>query len=161
MIFQKQSLKQKTSQTIRQKQIGRVKLAQLFSLPEDEFRKLITEIEKDSFFQELVRKWRVVNYKKFSGVRIPFSLSLNEQIVSSSENFDLESLLHQNSKVIPILKKVGAIIGKDRFSELLYKGMDVSEITEKCKLTREEKETFKIFLDKFELEKMVSGTQET
>ncbi|TET12924.1 hypothetical protein E3J84_00785 [Candidatus Aerophobetes bacterium] len=161
MIFQKQSLKQKTSQTIRQKQIGRVKLAQLFSLPEDEFRKLITEIEKDSFFQELVRKWRVVNYKKFSGVRIPFSLSLNEQIVSSSENFDLESLLHQNSKAIPILKKIGAIIGKDRFSELLYKGMDVSEITEKCKLTREEKETFKIFLDKFELEKMVSGTQET
>ncbi len=160
MISQKQSLKQKTSQTIRQKQIGRIKLAQLFSLPEDEFRKLITEIEKDSFFQELVHKWRVINYKKFSGVRIPFSLSLNEQIVSSSENFDLESLLYQNSKAIPILKKIGAIIGKDRFRELLYKGMDVSEITEKCKLTREEKEAFKIFLDKFELEKIVSGTQD-
>lgn len=160
MISQRQNLKQKTSQTIRQKQIGRIKLAQLFSLPEDEFRKLITEIEKDSFFQELVHKWRVINYKKFSGVRIPFSLSLNEQIVSSSENFDLESLLYQDSKAIPILKKIGAIIGKDRFRELLYKGMDVSEITEKCKLTREEKEALKIFLDKFELGKIVSGTQD-
>jgi len=37
-------LRQKISQTIRQKQIGRVKLAQLFYLPEEEFRKLITEI---------------------------------------------------------------------------------------------------------------------
>lgn len=160
MILQKQNLKQKTSQTIRQKQIGRIKLAQLFSLPEDKFRKLITEIEKDSFFQELVHKWRIISYKKFTGVRMPFSLSLNEQVLPSLKNFDLESLLRQNSKVMPILKKIGATIGKDRFRELLYKGVNVGEIAEKCKLTGEEKEIFKIFLDKFELEKIVSGTRD-
>ncbi len=160
MIYQKQSLGQKTSQTIRQKQIGRIKLAQLFSLPENEFRKLITEIEKDSFFQELIHKWRVISYKKFTGVRIPFSLSFNEQVVPSLENFGLESLLHQNPKIMPILKKIGAAIGKDRFRELLYKGTNIGEIAEKCKLTEEEKEIFKVFLDKFELEKIASGTQD-
>ena len=41
----RQTLRQKTSQVLRQKQIGRMKLGQLFSLPEPEFRKLIKQIE--------------------------------------------------------------------------------------------------------------------
>ena len=49
----KQTFREKTAQTLRQKQIGRMKLGQLFSLPESKFRKLIKELENTSLFKEL------------------------------------------------------------------------------------------------------------
>ncbi len=152
------SLKQTISQTIRQKQIGRIKLAHLFSLSESEFRKSIAEIENDPLFQELAYKWKIVGYRKFTGIRILSSPSLDEQI-SSSDSFDLENLLHENPKIMSILQKIGTTIGRDRFSQLLYRGVDISEIIEECELTKEGGEILKAFLNKFELGKIVSGAQ--
>ncbi len=153
-------LRQKISQTIRQKQIGRIKLAHFLSLPEGEFRKLIAEIEDSPLFQELMHKCKVIGYRKFTGIRIPPSLSFNEQI-SPSDSFDLEDLLHENPKTISVLKKVGAIIGMDRFGQLLYRGTNVNEIIDECKLTKKEGEIFKAFLNKFELEKITRGAQDS
>jgi len=153
-------LRQKISQTIRQKQIGRIKLAHFLSLPEGEFRKLIAEIEDRPLFQELMHKCKVIGYRKFTGIRIPPSFSFNEQI-SPSANFDLENLLHENPKTISVLKKVGAIIGMDRFGQLLYRGTNVNEIIDECKLTKKEGEIFKAFLNKFELEKITRGAQDS
>ena len=160
MIFQKQTLKQITAQTVRQKQIGGIKLAHLFSLPEDEFKKMIKEIEKDSLFQELVHKWRVIGYRKFAGIKPSPSPSINEQITSSPERVDLENLLYESPETMPVLQKIGAVIGRDRFDELLHKGADLGEIATECKLTEQEKEIFKSFLDKFELERIAGGLQD-
>jgi len=81
----RQTLREKTSQVLRQKQIGRIKLGQLFSLPEPEFRKLVKELENDSLFRELVRKWKVVSYRKFSGIRAPLTVELKDGLILSSD----------------------------------------------------------------------------
>ncbi len=153
----KQTFRQKTAQTLRQKQIGRMKLGQLFSLPEPEFRKLIKELENTPLFKQLIDKWKVISYRKFSGVRPLSSVQLEEETIFSSNNFDLEELLHQNPKTVPLLQKIGQLIGKDHFNKLLYGNSNISEIEHECQLTPEEKEIFKDFLNRFELEKLTSG----
>jgi len=153
----KQTFREKTAQTLRQKQIGRMKLGQLFSLPESEFRKIIKDLENTSLFKELIDKWKVISYRKFKGVMIPSSIEFKEEGMFSSDDFDLEELLHQNPKTIPLLQKIGQLIGKNRFNELLYGNSNISEIEHQCQLTSEEKEIFKDFLNRFELEKLTSG----
>lgn len=154
----RQTLRGKTSQVLRQKQIGRMKLGQLFSLPEPEFRKSIKELEDDPLFKELVNKWKVVSYRKFTGVRPPPSFQLKEDLVFSKDSFDLEGLLYQNPKVAPLLERIGHIMGERRFSKLLNGGVGVREIGNECRLTSEETEMLKDFLNRFELEKLTSGT---
>jgi len=153
----KQTFREKTAQTLRQKQIGRMKLGQLFSLPESEFRKLIKNLENTSLFKELIDKWKVICYRKFKGVRIPSSIEFREEGMFSSDNFDLEELLHQNPKTVPLLQKIGQLIGKDHFNKLLYGNSNISEIEHQCQLTPEENRIFKNFLNRFELEKLTSG----
>jgi len=153
----RQTLRQKTSQVLRQKQIGRMKLGQLFSLPESKFRKLIKELENTSLFRQLIDKWKVISYRKFSGVRPLSSVELKEETIFSSDNFDLEELLHQNPKTVPLLQKIGQLTGKSRFNELLHGGLSIGEIEHECRLTPEESEIFKDFLNRFELEKLTSG----
>ena len=154
----RQTLRGKTSQVLRQKQIGRMKLGQLFSLPEPEFRKSIKELEDDPLFKELVNKWKVVSYRKFTGVRPPPSFQLKEDLVFSKDSFDLEGLLYQNPKVAPLLERIGHIMGERRFNKLLHGGVGVREIGNECRLTSEETEMLKDFLNRFELEKLTSGT---
>ena len=153
----KQTFRGKTAQTLRQKQIGRMKLGQLFSLPEPKFRKLIKDLENTSLFKELIDKWKVIGYRKFKGVRIPSSIEFREESMFSSDDFDLEELLHQDPKTVPLLQKIGQLIGKNRFNKLLYGNLNISEIEHECQLTPEEREIFKDFLNRFELEKLTSG----
>ena len=154
----RQTLREKTSQVLRQKQIGRIKLGQLFSLPEPEFRKLIKELENDPLFTELIHEWKVVSYRKFTGVRPPPSVELKEDLIFSSDTFDLEGLLYQNPKTVPLLQKIGQLIGKDRFNKLLRGGSSIGEIERECRLTPQETEIFKDFLNRFELEKLTTGS---
>ena len=156
--FLRQTLRQKTSQVLRQKQIGRIKLAQLFSLPEPEFRKLVRELENDPLFKELVDKWKVVSYRKFTGIRPPSSIELKEDLIFSSDTFDLESLLYRNPQAVPLLQRIGQLIGKDRFLKLLHGGVSIRQIESECRLTPRETEIFKDFLNRFELEKLTSGS---
>jgi len=157
MGFPRQTLRVKTSQVLRQKQIGRIKLGQLFSLPEPEFRKLIKELENDSLFGELVRKWKVVSYRKFSGIRAPLTVELKDGLILSSDTFDLQGLLYQNPKIVPLLQKIGQLIGEDRFNKLLHGGISVRQIERECRLTPKQTVIFKDFLNRFELEKLTSG----
>jgi len=157
MGFLRQTLRAKTSQVLRQKQIGRIKLGQLFSLPEPEFRKLIKELENDSLFRELVRKWKVVSYRKFSGIRAPLTVELKDGLILSSDTFDLQGLLYQNPQIVPLLQKIGQLIGEDRFNKLLHGGISVRQIERECRLTPKQTVIFKDFLNGFELEKLTSG----
>ncbi len=157
MGFLRQTLRAKTSQVLRQKQIGRIKLGQLFSLPEPEFRKLIKDLENDSLFRELVRKWKVVSYRKFSGIRAPLTVELKDGLILSSDTFDLQGLLYQNPQIVPLLQKIGQLIGEDRFNKLLHGGISVRQIERECRLTPKQTVIFKDFLNGFELEKLTSG----
>ncbi len=158
MPAQKLATRQRLSQVTRQKLMGRMKLGHLFALPEEKFRELVSELENDSLFKELMREWKVISYRKFSGVRAPSSVQLDEKMVPSREPFDLEALLCKYPETFPMLKRIGRTIGEDRFSRLLHSGeVDIGSIQAECGLTKEEVRKFKAFLDEFELEKITSG----
>jgi len=156
--FPKQTFRTKTSQVLRQKQIGRMKLGQLFSLPETEFRKLIEELENTSLFRKLVDEWKVISYRKFREVRPLSSVELKEETILSSDTFDLEELLHQNPETVPLLQKIGQAIGRERFNKLLQGGLSIGEVERDCRLAPKETETLKNFLNRFELEKLISSS---
>lgn len=162
MPYQKLTTRQRLSQVTRQKLMGRMKLGHLFALPEEKFRQLVSELENDSLFKELMQEWKVISYRKFPGVRAPSSVQLDEEMVPSREPFDLEALLHKYPQTFPILERIGRIIGEDRFSRLLHGDeVDISSIQVECGLTQEEVRVFKDFLDEFELEKITSGFSES
>ncbi|TET29699.1 hypothetical protein E3J68_01430, partial [Candidatus Aerophobetes bacterium] len=111
MPAQKLTTRQRLSQVTRQKLMGRMKLGHLFALPEEKFRELVSELENDSLFKELMQEWKVISYKKFPGVRAPSSVQFDEKMVPSRQPFDLEALLYKYPESLPILKKIGRTIG--------------------------------------------------
>ena len=162
MPAQRLTTRQRSSQLTRQKLMGRMKLGYLFALPEDKFRQLLSELENDSLFKELVQEWRIISYRKFPGVRATSSVQLDEGAIPSRESFDLEALLSKYPQTFPILKRIGSTIGEDRFSRLLYSGeVDIGSIAVECGLNQKEIRIFKAFLDEFELEKITSGFSES
>ncbi len=162
MPAQKLTTRQRLSQVTRQKLIGRMKLGHLFALPEEKFRQMVSELENDSLFKELMQEWKVISYKKFPGVRVPSSVQFDEKMVPSRQPLDLEALLYKYPESLPILRKIGRTIGEDRFSRLLHGGeVDIGSIEVECGLTQEEIRIFKDFLDEFELEKITSGFSES
>ena len=162
MPAQKLTTRQRLSQVTRQKLIGRMKLGHLFALPEEKFRQMVSELENDSLFKELMQEWKVISYKKFPGVRVPSSVQFDEKMFPSRQPFDLEALLYKYPESLPILRKIGRTIGEDRFSRLLHGGeVDIGSIEVECGLTQEEIRIFKDFLDEFELEKITSGFSES
>ncbi|MCD6232524.1 hypothetical protein J7K28_07905 [Candidatus Aerophobetes bacterium] len=151
-IKQGLQIKQGISQKL--KLVGRMKLGEFFSLPEDKFKAYIEKIEKDPIFQELKDKYRLVRYKKFPDIkRRTSSLPLKEELVFQEGDVDIEGLLEENPKALPILKKVGEIIGINEFREFLHKGnIKMKEIAERCSLSSQEVEIFKDFINKFQIQ---------
>jgi len=144
--------KQRISQRL--KLIGKMKLGQFFSLPEDKFKEYIKKIEEDPLFQELKDKYHLVSYKRFRDVKERFpSLELKEKLVSQEGNVDVEELLEENPQALPILKKIGETIGVNQFSKFLYGGdLKIKEITDRCHLSSRETEIFKDFINKFQIQ---------
>jgi len=145
-------VKQRTSQRL--KLIGKMKLGQFFSLPEDKFKEYIKKIEENSLFRELKNKYHLVSYKRFRDVKERFpSLKLKEELVSQEGDVDVEELLEENPQASPILKKIGEIIGLNQFRNFLYKGdLKIKEIADRCHLSSQETEIFKEFINKFQIQ---------
>ena len=150
--------KQKVS--LKAKLIARIRLSQLFSLPEDEFKKIIQEVENHKLFKELVHKWRIVGYRKFPDTDIrSHALEVIDELTPAQGAVDVEALLAEYPDAIPVIKKVGSIIGVKEFGKFLQDaGMSVPEIIRKCGLSDEEAKVFTQFIDKFEIEKQSMRT---
>lgn len=148
----KLQVKQGVSQRL--KLIGKMKLGQFFSLPEDKFEEYLKKIEEDSLFQELRDKYHLIGYKRFRDVKEKSpSLRLKEELVSQEENVDVEELLEENPQTLPLLKKIGESIGLNQFRNFLYKGdLKIKEITERCHLSSQETKIFKEFINKFQIQ---------
>lgn len=134
----------------RTKLMGRIKLGNLFSLPEKEFCEYIKQIEEQEEFKELLN-YRIVKYRKFSGIRLNPSVQFKEGL-SSGKDFNFEELVERDPKSWQVVKKVAIKLGKDRFSNFL-KGdeLSVREIAKECALFPEETERFTNFLNRFQI----------
>jgi len=139
------------------KMMGRMKLAQFFSLPEDKFETYISKIENSSIFKQLKQKYRLISYHRFPDVSAKHFSRFREELTGQQKSFEVEELLDENPQTFIILKKIGETIGKKEFSEFLYEQKtSIKEIVERCNLSSKEANIFKDFIDKFQLKQIVN-----
>jgi hypothetical protein len=83
-------MRQETSQVLRMEQ------ANLLDMSEDEFQKLIVEIEKTPLFRRLCQKEKLIRHQRFPRTDIASSFyEFKEEIVADKGSADVESLLLQ------------------------------------------------------------------
>lgn len=129
---------------------GRLKLTRMMSLPEDEFAKIIREINDDPLFQEL-KRLTVIRYKRFPGVSVSRekTIPLNPEITPNFASLGKE--LFAQDEVTTIIEK----LGRENFKRYFLNNSEMitlEEIAEKCNLTLEEVRRINDFVDKFYLE---------
>lgn len=144
------SLKQKPVNQLKQKLIGILKLANFISLPEQDFRKFIKEIEENYLFKKLV-SLKLVRFKRFPRTDwSPKFIEFNEKISSDKSSLDVETLLEEKGKVIQLIKKLGIEKFKKYF---LYNEQDLklSQIAQECNLPIEEVKDITNLVDSLEI----------
>src|SRR5258708_38717053 len=109
MADQTLHLRQTVSPTVLQGtvRVGGVKMAKAIKLPESEWAKLISEVEKDPLFQELVNARaegkRIIRFKRFSntGLAGQFYESQDMDVVGGS-GVSPEALLDQKKHMLAL-----------------------------------------------------------
>ena len=89
-------------------QILRMEQANLLEMPEDEFKRLIANVEQGSLFQRLYRKEKLIRHQRFPRTDISSSFyQLEEERVADKGSLDVESLLLNKEYIIRQIKKLG------------------------------------------------------
>jgi len=142
------------------KLMGRMKLAEFMSLPEEEFRKLIQEVENGPLFKKLMRsEIKIIRYKKLPWTKIaqPKMLPLDPTITPSRDTLEVESFLAQEKDLVSTIKKLGL----DRFKKYFLDGVagiTSKEIARQCGLILETVKKINDFVNKFYLESKLTGS---
>ncbi|MFQ6067018.1 MAG: hypothetical protein ACE5K3_07055 [bacterium] len=154
----RQVLTQRAKQVARL--MGRMKLAEFMSLPEEEFQKLIEEVENDPLFKKLMRSDpKIIGYKKLPWTKTsqPKMLSLDPTITPSRDTLEVESFLAQEKDLVSTIKKLGV----DRFKKYFLEGVPgitSKEIARECDLPVETVKKINDFVDRFYLESKLTGS---
>ncbi len=145
------------------KLMGRMKLAEFMSLPDEEFQKLIQEVENDPLFKKLtLPELKIISYKKppWTKIALPKTLPLDPAITPSRDTLEVESFLAQEKDLVPTIKKLGV----DRFKKYFLDGVPgitSKEVARQCGLTLETVKKINDFVDKFYLEsKLTESAQD-
>ncbi|MBA7649552.1 hypothetical protein ES703_57349 [subsurface metagenome] len=82
--------------------------ANLLEMPEDEFKRLIADIEQSSLFRRLYHKEKLIRHQRFPRTDISSSFhQLEEGRVADNSSPDVESLLLNKEYIIRQIKKLG------------------------------------------------------
>ncbi|MEW6041740.1 MAG: hypothetical protein AB1633_09480, partial [Elusimicrobiota bacterium] len=131
-------LKVNQKQTQQIKQIQNIKLANLVSMKENKFAKMIKEIEEEPLFKKLMypenHKEKVIGYERFPHTDLSSNFyELKEEIVRDSSLPELELSLLEKKDVIEIAKR----IGENRFKKYFLhceEAISLKQIARECKL---------------------------
>lgn len=129
-------MEQTQSQQMRQelRQILRMEQANLLEMPEDEFNKLIIEIERSPLFQRLYHKEKLIHRQRLPRTDISFSFyQLKEEAVADRGAPDVESLLLNKEQIVRQIQKLGLEKFK-RYFLFPESGMNLEEIARECDL---------------------------
>ena len=146
-------MKQIQSLQMRQelRQILRMEQANLLEMPEDEFYKLINEIEQSPFFQRLYRKEKLIRRQRFPRTDISSSFyQLKEEAVADRGSPDVESLLLNKEQIVRQIQKLGLEKFKHYFL-LPESGMTLEEIARECDLKVSEVQKINSLIDDFSI----------
>lgn len=122
--------------------LGRVKMAQAIQLPESKWAEMLSEVERDPLFQELISAdmggQRIVRYKRYGRTSLSGQFyEMQDANVIDVSGPSPETLLEQKRYLITLIKK----IGQDNFEKFfLYReeGKSIEAIAQGCGLTLEE-----------------------
>ncbi|TET44953.1 hypothetical protein E3J59_04425 [Candidatus Aerophobetes bacterium] len=133
---------------------GRINLGKFMSLPEDEFQKLIKEVETDPLFKRLATpETKVIQRKRLPGTSLAKfkTIPLDPAITPSRDTLEVESFLTQEEELVSTIKKLGV----DRFKKYFLDNvseMTLEEIAGECNSTVEEVRKVNSFVDRFYLQ---------
>jgi len=114
------------------RQILRMEQANLLEMPEDEFHRLLIEIEQSPLFKRLYQKEKLIHHQRFPRTDISSSFyQLREEVVADRGSLDVESLLLNKEHIVRQIQKLGLEKFKRYF---LYpeSGMTLEEIAGEC-----------------------------
>lgn len=142
------------------KLIGRIKLGQFLSLPENDFKKYINEVERDPLFQKLRYQYHLISCRKFPQILSESpSLEFKEALVPQPENTEVEEIMEKDPQLLIILKKIGDIVGIEKFRKFLYgKEINIKEIIKECNLSSCQIKIFKEFINRFQLRNILTSS---
>jgi DNA-directed RNA polymerase specialized sigma54-like protein len=133
------------------KLIMRLEQAGLLEMPEEEFNRLIAEVESSPLFKDLYRKERIIRYQRYPKTDIsPRFYQLNEEIAAGTSTLDIESLLSNKEDVIRLIKKIGLENFK-RYFLYLELGVSVEEVAQECNLELAEVEEINSLINEFSI----------
>ncbi len=128
----------------------RLEQVSLLELSEEEFQRLVHEVEKNPLFRRL-REERVIRYQRFPRADISSHFyELKEEVLPDEGSLDVESLLLHREKVVDLIRKLGLERFK-RFFLFPDEGMTLEEIAQACGLTPSEVKEISDFLDDFSI----------
>jgi len=125
--------------------------AGLLEMPEDEFQRLIAEIEKNPLFQRLYRKERLIRHQRFPRTDIsPAFYELKEELVAGKGSADVESLLLNKEQLVGQIRRLGL----DKFKRYFLfpeSGMTAEGIAAECGLAVSEVQKINSLIDELSI----------
>jgi len=133
------------------KQILRIEQANLLEMPEDEFHKLVIEIEQSPLFQKLYQREKLVRYQRFLRTDISSSFyQVREEVVADKGSFDIDSLLLNKGHLVRQIQK----LGQEKFKRYFLfpeSGMTLEQIARECDLEVSEVRQINSLIDEFSI----------
>jgi DNA-directed RNA polymerase specialized sigma54-like protein len=129
-------MEQRQSLQMRQelRQVLRMEQAILLEMPEEEFQKLIAEMERSPLFQRLYQQEKIIRHSRPPGTGIASAFyQLKPELVADNSPPDVESLLFTKEPVVDLIKK----LGREKFERYFLfpeSGMSEEEIARECDL---------------------------
>jgi len=125
--------------------------ASLLEIPEEEFHKLIAEIEKSPLFRRLYQKERLIRYQRFPRTDISSSFyQLKEEIVADKGSLDVESLLLNEEYIVRQIQNLG-LEKFNRYFLFPETGMTEEELARECDLAVSEVRKINSLIDEFSI----------
>jgi transposase len=125
--------------------------ASLLEMSEEEFNRLVIEVESSPLFKKLHWKDKIIRYQRYPKTDLsPRFYQLNEEITAGTGILDIESLLSNKEDVIRLIKK----IGRENFERyFLYPEPEVSaeEVARDCNLELPEVEKINSLINAFSI----------
>jgi len=143
--IQPQKMQQELGQFIQMEQ------ADLLEMPEEDFNRIITEIERGLLFQRLYRKEKLIRYQRFPRTDMSSSFyQLKEEMIADKGSVDIESLLVNKEYVVGQIQNLGLEKFK-RYFLFPEAGLTEEEIAIECDLTVSEVGKINSLIDEFSI----------
>ncbi|MDY6911781.1 MAG: hypothetical protein SVM79_05440 [Chloroflexota bacterium] len=102
--------------------IARLDQANLLEMTEEDFHRLITEIEKSPLFEKLQRQQRIIRYTQVPGIDVSSRFyQLKPEIAADQGSLDTESLMLNKEYIVRRIQELGLENFK-RYLAFLQKG---------------------------------------